>query len=177
MARFAVLLRGVNVGKGPRVPMAALRELLEGLGHRGVRTLLNSGNAVFESSSRAGAAGHADAVRGAITATLGVQVAVIVKSAPEFAAAVAGNPIDASEPSRLLVAFAQRPQALEALPALRPLLAAGEQLEVGPHAAYLWCPHGLHDSKTAVALLGKAGRELTTRNWATTLKLAAMLDD
>ena len=52
MGRFVVLLRGVNVGKGNKVPMAEFRATLEGLGHGSVRTLLNSGNAVFSSASR-----------------------------------------------------------------------------------------------------------------------------
>jgi uncharacterized protein (DUF1697 family) len=45
MPRFVALLRGVNVGKAKRVPMAQLRAWLAELGYSGVATLLNSGNA------------------------------------------------------------------------------------------------------------------------------------
>ena len=45
--RQVALLRGINVGKNNRVPMATLRDLLAGLGYTDVRTHLNSGNAVF----------------------------------------------------------------------------------------------------------------------------------
>lgn len=48
MARFAAMLRGVNVGKARRVPMAELRQLLADWGAADVKTLLNSGNATFE---------------------------------------------------------------------------------------------------------------------------------
>ena len=48
MKRHIALLRGINVGKAKRVPMADLRALMQGLGHANVRTLLNSGNAVFD---------------------------------------------------------------------------------------------------------------------------------
>ena len=59
MTTFVALLRGVNVGKAKRVPMAEFRKLLAALGYTGVATLLNSGNAVFRATS--GAAGqHAD---------------------------------------------------------------------------------------------------------------------
>ena len=51
MPSFVALLRGVNVGKAKRVPMAELRTLLTGLGYTGVATLLNSGNAVFGAAS------------------------------------------------------------------------------------------------------------------------------
>jgi len=42
------LIRGINVGKAKRVAMADLRALLVELGYGEPRTLLNSGNVVFE---------------------------------------------------------------------------------------------------------------------------------
>ena len=53
MPRYVALFRGINVGKAKRIAMADLRALLEKLGYTDVRTLLNSGNAVF--TGRAGA--------------------------------------------------------------------------------------------------------------------------
>jgi uncharacterized protein (DUF1697 family) len=50
MPTYVALLRGVNVGKAKRVPMAELRQLLGGLGYTNVSTLLNSGNAVFRTA-------------------------------------------------------------------------------------------------------------------------------
>ena len=49
-ADYVALLRGINVGKGARVPMQRLRSLLEGLGLKDVVTYLNSGNVLFSSS-------------------------------------------------------------------------------------------------------------------------------
>ena len=45
------LIRGINVGKSNRIAMADLKSLLTDLGHADVRTLLNSGNAVFRSKT------------------------------------------------------------------------------------------------------------------------------
>jgi uncharacterized protein (DUF1697 family) len=178
MPAFVVLLRGVNVGKGNRVPMAALREVLAARGGSGVRTLLNSGNAVF----LAGAARVDDVaadVHEALRERLGVSVEVVVKDADEFGAIVAGNPIvpAADEHARFLVAFARDAENLRHLAALEPLLRPEERLAIGEHAAYLHCAAGIRDSRAAAALLGKAGRAVTTRNWATVLKLKALLDD
>lgn len=47
--KYAVLLRGVNVGGNHRVPKAEFQAVLEGLGFRDVVIYLNSGNAVFAS--------------------------------------------------------------------------------------------------------------------------------
>lgn len=176
MPRFVLLLRGVNVGKGNRVPMASLRALLEDLGHTEVRTLLNSGNAVFASTSRSSSA-LAAKIGKALDQELDVRVPVIVKSAAEYAAIVDGNPIVPPEAghSRFLVAFASDARRLEQLVALRPLVTAKERFVIGEHAAYLHCASGLLESEAATALLGKLGREVTTRNWATVLKLDALV--
>src|SRR5215208_6954489 len=50
------LLRGINVGGRNRVAMAALREVVEGLGHTGVATYIQSGNVVFTSEELAAVA-------------------------------------------------------------------------------------------------------------------------
>ncbi|WP_119964029.1 DUF1697 domain-containing protein [Simplicispira lacusdiani] len=174
MTTFIALLRGINVGKAHRVPMAELRALLTGLGYAGVATLLNSGNVVFQASGGTPVA-HAEAIARALAGQMQVDVPVIVVTAQELAAIVAACPLEAAaDPSRLLVAFAQNAQALSALEALRPLLAPPERFEIGPRAAYLHCAGGILESRAGKALLGRAGREVTTRNWATVCKLQAL---
>jgi uncharacterized protein (DUF1697 family) len=176
LSRFVVLLRGVNVGKGNRVPMAEFRALLEDLGHRECRTLLNSGNAVF--SAPGGLTVQlAAGIAGALQDRLGVSTPVIVKTSSEFEAIVEHNPIvpAADEHARFLVAFTMDRARLQELAALARLLLAGERLVITDHAAYLHCSGGLLESKAGDALLGKLGRGVTTRNWSTTLKLLALL--
>lgn len=176
MSRFAVLLRGVNVGKANRVPMAEFRAMLEALGHSDVKTLLNSGNAVFSSNSRSSVKLAADIAEG-LQDRFGVTTPVTVKSAAEWRAIVDGNPIVPPEPehSRFLVVFSMDPGQLKALEALRPLLHPGERLAISEHAAYLHCANGLLESQAGAALLGKVGKGVTSRNWGTTLKLAALV--
>ena len=175
MTACVALLRGINVGRAKRIAMADLRALLEGLGHSGVRTLLNSGNAVFETKVAGTAA--ARAIERAIESELALSVAVVVVAAGELATIVRENPLRqaTTDPSRCLVAFVQRAQALA--PA-RPLLTqpwGADALAFGSKAAYLWCANGMIKSKLASAF-ARATRDTTTmRNWATVLKLQAML--
>jgi uncharacterized protein (DUF1697 family) len=178
MPTFIALLRGINVGKAKRVPMAELRALLSALGYTNVVTLLNSGNAVFRATGGM-AATHAADIAAAISGTLNVDVPVIVKSSTELAAIVAENSIkaDVTLHPRLLAIFAQDAKALSGLAVIAPLVEPPEQLVVGTHAAYLLCANGILESKAGAALLGKAGRFATTRNWATTLKLFAAAND
>ena len=53
MTRYLVLLRGINVGGRNKVPMAALRDLLESHGHTNVSTYIASGNAILTSDRTA----------------------------------------------------------------------------------------------------------------------------
>ena len=55
MTRYLVLLRGINVGGRNKVPMAALRELLESHGHTKVSTYIASGNVILSSDRSAAA--------------------------------------------------------------------------------------------------------------------------
>ena len=50
MPTHIALLRGINVGRAKRIAMADLRVVVAELGHTNVRTLLNSGNVVFDSA-------------------------------------------------------------------------------------------------------------------------------
>ena len=175
MMRFAALLRGVNVGKARRLPMAELRALLSRMGYTDVATLLNSGNVVF-SAAKGAPALHAAAIAAAVARDLGVDVPVVVKSASELAGIVAGNPfaVGAFDASRLLVAYVQDEKSLSDLAAVARLVERPERFVIGKKAAYLHCANGILGSKAGEALLGKAGTTATTRNWSTTLKLNAL---
>jgi uncharacterized protein (DUF1697 family) len=178
MPTFLALLRGVNIGKAKRVPMVRFRTLLVELGYTNVTTLLNSGNAVFR-ATKGKPARHAADIASAIETKLKVEVPVIVKSAKELSAIVSENELveGAQDLSRLLVAFVQDPKALTGLAAIEPLVTPSEQFLVGKGAAYLHCVTGILESKAGEALLGKAGKAATTRNWATVLKLQALANE
>lgn len=83
-----------------------LRALLTGLGSDKVTTLLNNGNAVFR-VTQGTPQQHAAAISVAITGQLGLQMPVIVQD----------NPFDTStlDPSQLLIALVQEPDALAGL--------------------------------------------------------------
>jgi uncharacterized protein (DUF1697 family) len=175
MPTYVALLRGVNVGKARRVPMAELRGVLAGLGCTEVTTVLNSGNAVFKAATRSASA-CAAAIAPALAGRCGFDVPVVVKSAQELGAIMTGNPLRFTEAdhSRLLVAFVQGAEQLASLRKIDSLVVPPEQFSVGSHAAYLLCAAGLLKSKAGAALIGKAGQAVTTRNWATLLKLRAL---
>jgi uncharacterized protein (DUF1697 family) len=52
MAKYVAFLRGINVGRHNKVPMAKLREVLEKQGFQNLKTLLATGNVVFEGEEK-----------------------------------------------------------------------------------------------------------------------------
>jgi uncharacterized protein (DUF1697 family) len=175
MPIYVVLLRGVNVGKGNRIPMAEWRASLEAMGCAGVRTLLNSGNAVVSSSVRSPSS-LATAIGDAVTREFGFTTPVIVKSARELRDIIEHAPMlpPTGEHSRFLVAFGPDEASVRQLEPLAALSGANERLLITAQAAYLYCPAGLLSSRIGEAMLGKSDRGVTSRNWATVLKLHAL---
>ena len=178
MPRYVALFRGINVGKAKRIAMADLRTLLAKLGYQDVKTLLNSGNAIFSAEAQPSRE-IAATIRAAVLKKLGVEAHVIVKSAKDIAAIVKGNALDeiATDASRLLVAMTDDAKALAAVKALATLPWGDERIHVGKDAAYLWCANGILESKAAVALLGGFRDVGTTRNWATLRKIRALMEE
>ena len=175
--RFVALLRGINVGRAKRVPMAELRAAVEGLGFTDVRTLLNSGNVVFSGARRAPSE-TARSLEEAVAARTGVRARVTVLAAADFTRILDANPLVglASDPSRAHVAFLREPRLAQ--PMLESLAAQSwdpEALAVGTQAAYLWCPHGMSGGQLAAAVDKALGDLVTMRNWATATRIQALL--
>jgi uncharacterized protein (DUF1697 family) len=169
------LFRGINVGKAKRIAMAELKAMFEDLGFSNVRTLLNSGNVVFE-AGRSAPASNATRIAAALVERTGVSANALVLQAKTLHAVVAGNPFAAriDDPSRMLVGFyidAADRAPFEALRREFP----DESFALGEHACYLLCDGGILESRIADALGGSKFRDrVTARNWATVGKLQAL---
>ncbi|HWX81264.1 MAG TPA: DUF1697 domain-containing protein [Steroidobacteraceae bacterium] len=178
MSGCVALIRGINVGRTKRISMADLRSLFLDLGFQNVRTLLNSGNVLFQ-YRRPNVRKLATAIESAISENCGFSAPVTVITAADLSAIIRDNPLLhlADDHARHLVAFATNKGSLAAL---RPLLKeawAPDALAVSPRAAYLWCAAGVLDSRLSQVFARKAGSGFTTRNWATVLKLQAAAHD
>jgi uncharacterized protein (DUF1697 family) len=171
--RYVVLLRGINLGKARQIAMPRLRDVLTERGHDAVRTHLRSGNVVLDSGL--GEEKLAADVRAAIEDEFGFDVPVVVRTGPEMAAVVAGDPFatEATDPARYLVTFLPEPPPPDKVDAL-PKADVGDYLVRG-RELYLWLPDGIANTPLASwkwdSLLGVPG---TARNWNTVTKLAEL---
>jgi len=177
VSTHVALLRAVNLAGHNRVSMADLRELASGLGLSNVRTLLQSGNLIFESRGRRPA--HLERVlQSAAREALDLETEFFVRTGRELAAIVAGNPFprDARrDPARLLVMFLDGSPARPHVTALDQAIVGGEAVRVSGREIYMVYPEGIGRSRLTGALIERKLRVRgTARNWNTVLKLAAL---
>ena len=174
MATYVALLRGINVGKAKRVAMADLRAVIESLGYTNARTLLNSGNAVFD-SPRALRKDAAEELRLALQKNTGVSSRFTLRSSDELGAIVNANPLldAATDHTRLFAVFVTDPADMAKVKPIAKQLWKPEAVAIGPNVVYIWCPNGLLESKAQPAVGKALGDGATVRNWTTVLKLLA----
>lgn len=177
MTPHIALLRGVNVGGANRVPMAELKAMLANLGFGRPQTLLQSGNAVFESDGPGGAALET-LLETTLEARVGVRTTFRVRTATEWAEVVAANPFPEAgrdDPAHLLVMFLKHAPSAHDVEELRQAIKGPERVIAKGRQAYVVFPEGIGRSKLTPAILERRlGAGGTGRNWNTVLKLAAM---
>lgn len=137
---YVALLRGINVGGKNIVKMDALRKSLEALGLGRVRTLLASGNALFDAPATLPEAALRERIEARLEADFGRRLPVILRSRAELAAFARGQPfggVPVTPQTRLYITF----------------LGA-------PHGSRLRLPHTLFDGSARI--LSARGREVCT---------------
>jgi uncharacterized protein (DUF1697 family) len=169
---YAVLLRGINVGGKNKLPMPALRSLLEGAGYEDVVTYIQSGNVVVRDD------GARDklvrTVEAQIAAHFSLTVRVVVRTHAELEGVASANPFLAhgDEPAGLHVVFLDRAPEAGAVDKLDPDRSPGDEFRVTGSEIYLRYPHGSGRSKLTLDYFERRLRVIgTARNWNTLLRL------
>lgn len=158
--------------------MAELRAMFAMVGFTNTRTILQSGNIVFESGERTGAALEAF-LEIETERCLKLRTDYLVRAAEEWNAIVARNPFPRQakdDPSHLLVLPLKSPPTTTELAALEAALPGRETIAAKGRELYAYYPDGIGKSKLTVALIErKLNTRCTGRNWNTVLKLQAAL--
>ncbi len=179
MPLSVALLRGINVGGNKKVPMADLKKALEKAGYTNVKTLLASGNVVLE-AKETGAALRKK-LEALLEKTFGFPIPTIVRGMNEITAFIKADPfktIDVTEHTRLYVTFlgdGAKPKGTIAIPYRAPtgdfeILAASK----GTVLSVLTLKPGVTTPKVMEVLEKEFGKDVTTRNWNTVEKIAAL---
>ena len=168
------LLRAINVG-GHTVSMERLRGLFTELGYTNVRTLIASGNVVFDAPSKKHAALES-AIERHLEKSLGYGVSTFVRTPDEISAVVAHEPFPRSvidKAHALWIAFLKDAPGADAAKKLAALRCATDDFHVHGREVYWLRRVTSSDSKIAGNSLERAlGGPLTARNITTVTKLA-----
>ena len=178
MARHIVLLRGINLGSRNRISMPELRKGLEGAGFDGVRTYLQSGNAVVSSTAAADAVRRT--VEKLIAEEFGLEIAAVVRTRAQLASVVRRNPLGdvAKNPKRYQVSFLAGKLAPEVVGKLEAAAVESEAVVVSGREIFAWHAEGVARSKLWAMLAGKGlGVTATARNWTTVTNLLELAGD
>ena len=149
--------------------MKELASLCSGLGFQSVRTYIQSGNVVFESSLSEGAI--RSCLEKALTARMGKRMDVMVRTSDEMRLVLRHNPFPGQEPAKVVIAFLGEPPPTDLIKNL--VAPGGEQVQQGRREVYGYYPNGMGRSKLKLPLNGASA---TVRNINTVTKLVAMTE-
>ncbi len=156
--------------------MKELVHELNALDLQEIRTYIQSGNAVFESSKKVPAALGAQ-IASRIEKRHGFKPHVLILSAGAFERALRSNPFPkaVSDPKTLHLFFLASPPESPDLDALTAVQSRTERFQLMGRAFYLHAPDGIGRSKLAVKVEKALGVATTARNWRTVDNLLKML--
>jgi uncharacterized protein (DUF1697 family) len=176
---YVALLRAVNIAGHRQIAMSDLRALLSRLGFAEPRSLLQSGNLVFQAAARSSARLE-HLLERETEKSLGLRTEYFVRSAREWTALVEQNPFREEarrDPSRLAVQFLKDSPAAASVAALEGAVTGREVLRAEGRQLYVVYPDGFARTRLTNALIEKTlGTRATGRNWNTVLKLAAVVE-
>jgi len=171
VSRHVAFLRGINLGKR-QIKMAELKACLEAMGLDKVKTLLASGNVIFETDNSKDLKARLDK---AISAAFDFDVKVVLRSDDEIAAMIASDPfktLAADADVKLYVVL------LDEAPG-KPLHIVGVEgdwsvMRIDPRDIYVVAhklPNGRYgEGLDKLAKQMDKGVLMTMRNWNTILK-------
>ena len=154
--RYAMLLRGINVG-GVKVPMADLRGLLAELGLTEVRTWLATGNVVFESDDPAEAL--RPRIEEALTERFGYDAHVQILPHARLREIAEAWPFEPRADHHRYVLFCDAPEVIDEL------VAAGDaDVRAGEGVVYWSCLKGSTTDMPFAKVLAKKRFKASTTN-------------
>jgi uncharacterized protein (DUF1697 family) len=166
MARYAALLRAVNVGGTGKLPMADLKRLAEEAGFEAVSTYIASGNLIFRSDKSESVVRRA--LEEKLEAYAGKRVAIHVRTAEELAALAKRNPFARCPPNRVVAMLIEDAPPADALERVRGR--KEEEIALGEREIFIHYGEGQADSKLRIP----AAADGTARNMNTIAKLAEL---
>jgi len=178
MTTYVALLHSIILGAGRRVVMADLRATAESAGFRSPRTLVATGNLVFEADADR-VAEVEEELETVFARDFGKHIDIIARAADDWIALAAGNPFSdasASDAPNIVVRVMRTPLGKDVLAGLRRHYSDGENIRIVNGDLWIHFPGKPSTSKLLSALTTKRLGVGTLRNWNTVRGLREMID-
>lgn len=169
MQSYIILLRGVNVGGNNKLPMKALKTVLENADFKSVNTYIQSGNIVLMTT-----ANPEQTIANLIQLEFGFRPEVLAIPQVEYRLALANNPYADYEAKTIHGYFCKNVPKLN-IERLTKLASKTESYQLIDKVFYLHAPEGIGRSKLVASIESCLGVSATGRNFNTLNKLAKML--
>jgi len=174
------LLRGINVGGNKKIKMADLRSLYADLGFTDTKTLLQSGQAICRADT-ADLTQIQATIEAGIQERFGFDVQVMTLTPEDLQAIVDAHPFDdeqVSDPGKIAFVFLDSVPDAPAVDDLRENNVGREVIHADGRMLYIFYTDGKGRSKLDNNRIERTlNVTATARNWNTTMKILALLDD
>jgi uncharacterized protein (DUF1697 family) len=185
-ATYVAFLRGINVGGHKPLKMVDLRAAFEGMGFQNVRTVLASGNVVFDAAAVGAAPDGAGApeelaalgahIEAGLNQVFGYPIAVAVRRVADIERLVASDPfkgVATTPESRLYVTFFAHPveNGTRISPERRESGLGIVRVTPGEVLSAITLSPGWGTTELMAFLEKEFGPGVTTRNWNTVLRI------
>lgn len=176
MNKYIVLIRGINVGGRNKLLMKELVVILKGLGCVNVKTYIQSGNVVLQSSND-NVTELSKIIGQAINQQQGFQPHIHILTTKDLQQAIDNNPFTEAkvDPKTLHFGFLDSMPSNPNIGKLAALKTTTEYFQLIDKVFYLNAPDGIGRSKLAAQSEKALGVPMTSRNWRTVDKLQSML--
>jgi uncharacterized protein (DUF1697 family) len=178
MTVYVALLRGINVSGQKIIKMEALRAIFASLQFQNVKTYIQSGNVIFESTEDSVDVLQ-ERTESRLEETLGYKVPVMIRTMSELEKVIRQNPFARSEnidDGHLYVTFLSQVPTADAIHGLESYKNDVDDFRVVDREVYLLCRNAYGRSLFSNNFLeNKLGVLATTRNWNTVNRIANMI--
>lgn len=175
LVTYIAFLRGINVGGSKQVKMSDLKKVFETCGFSGVKTVLNSGNVIFQSEEKA-EIDLVGEIETALEKTFGFEINVLIRTKEQLQKIAGSDPfskVSITQNTRLYITFlAGKPASKLKVPYQSPrndfhILSISDSEII----SVLDVSQGSRAIDSMNILEKEFGKKITTRNWNTINKL------
>jgi len=174
MYTYIALLRGINVGGHKKVPMAELRELLTKSGLENVKTYIQSGNVIFQ-SSQVDVQSIKAKIQKVTFNTFGFEVSVLVLTREHLKRIFDACPFSEEKKPMSYFTMLSNTPSKELVKIASEKVYEGEEYYIINDCIYFFCEKGYGKAKFNMSLFERKLKVVATaRNYRTMTKLLEM---